>query len=175
MTGVQTCALPISNGDTGSTFTGTTTLDGLNWSSFDGITFTGAVTLSTGAVSIDSNGGNILLSSTLTGGSQDLTIAVGTATGTTTFTGAVSGLGDGVGAALTLASTGLVRFMSTVGAASGISSTNASGSTRFDGDVTLTNGDTGSTFTGTTTLDGLNWSSFDPLTFTGAEIGRAHV
>ena len=118
-----------------------------------------ATTLSQ-TTSIDSDGGNILFSSTLAGGGNDLTIAAGTAAGTTTFTGAVSGLGDGVGAALTLASTGLVRFMSTVGAASGISSTNASGSTRFDGDVTLTNGDTGSTFTGTTTLD---------------EIGRAHV
>ncbi|MFM8487349.1 MAG: hypothetical protein ACKOCH_13530, partial [Bacteroidota bacterium] len=79
----------LTNGNTASSFAGTVTLDGLNWSSFDGITFTGAVTLATGAVSINSNGGNILLSSTLAGGNQDLTIAAGTAAGTTTFTGAV--------------------------------------------------------------------------------------
>ncbi|MCX7422813.1 MAG: matrixin family metalloprotease [Planctomycetia bacterium] len=158
----------LTNGDTGSSFAGTTTLDGLNWSGFDGLTFTGAVTMSSGSVSLNSNGGAILLSSTLAGGGQDLTIAAGTAAGTTTFTGAVSGMGDGTGAAITIASTGLARFMSTVGGGSGIVSSNGSGSTRFDNNVTLTDGDTASSFAGTTTLDGLNWSGFDGLTFTGA-------
>ncbi len=97
-----------------------------------------------------------------------MTIAAGTAAGTTTFTGAVSGIGDATGAAITIASTGLARFMSTVGGASGIVSSAGGGSTRFDGNVTLTNGDTGSSFAGTTTLDGLSWSGFDGLTFTGA-------
>ena len=136
----------LANGDTGSNFTGTTNLDGLNWSGYDGLTFTGAVTMSSGAVSLNSNGGNILLSSSLVGGGQDLTIASGTGAGTTTFTGAVSAVGDGTGAAITIDSTGLARFMSTVGGASGIVSSSASGSTRFDGDVTLTDGDTASSF-----------------------------
>ncbi|CAN0503643.1 unnamed protein product, partial [Phaeothamnion confervicola] len=124
--------------------------------------------LSTAAVTLNSNGGNILFSSTLAGGGQDLTIAAGTGAGTTTFTGAVSGLGDGAGAAFTAASTGLVRFMDTVGAASGLVSTSGSGATRFDGDVTLTDGDTASSFAGTAQFDGLTWSGFDGLTVTGA-------
>ncbi len=124
--------------------------------------------MSGGAVSLNSNGSSILFSSTLAGGNQDLTIAAGTAAGTTTFTGAVSGMGDGTGAAITIASTGLVRFMSTVGGASGIVSSNSSGSTQFDGNVTLTDGNTASSFAGTTTLDGLTWSGYDGLTFTGA-------
>ena len=119
-------------------------------------------------MSLNSNGGNILLSSTLAGGNQYLTIASGTGAGTTTFTGAVSGMGDGTGAAITIDSTGLARFMSTVDGASGIVSSNSSGSTRFDGDVTLPNGDTASSFSGITTLDGLTWSGYDGLTFTGA-------
>ena len=149
---------------------GTVTFDGLNWSSFDGLTVTGAATLSGAAVSLDSNGGNILFSSTLAGGSQDLTIAAGTGAGTTTFTGNVSALGDGTGAALTVASgvTGLVSFQGTVGANSGLVSNDNSGATRFDQDVTLANGDTGSDFAGTVTFDGLNWSGFDGLTIGGA-------
>ncbi|MCF8198369.1 MAG: filamentous hemagglutinin N-terminal domain-containing protein [Sulfuritalea sp.] len=130
-------------------------------------TYTGPVTLGT-ALTLNSNGGNILFSSTLAGGNQDLTIAAGTAAGTTTFTGAVSGMGDGTGAAITLASTGAVRFMNTVGGASGIVSSNAGGSTRFDDNVTLTDGDTASSFAGTANFDGLNWSGFDGLTVTGA-------
>jgi hypothetical protein len=118
----------LTDGNTASSFAGTTTLDGLTWSGFDGLTFTGATTLSTGAVSLNSNGGSILFSSTLAGGSQDLTIAAGTAAGTVTFTDAVSGMGDGTGAAITIASTGLARFMDTVGGASGIVSSAPGGS-----------------------------------------------
>jgi hypothetical protein len=92
----------------------------MSWSGFDGLAFSGAVTLSGGAVSLNSNGGAISFSSTLAGGSQDLTIASGTAAGTVTFTGAVSGVGDGTGAAITIDSTGLATFSSTVSAASGI-------------------------------------------------------
>ena len=158
----------LTNGDTASSFAGTAQFDGLTWSGFDGLTVTGAATLSTAAVTLNSNGGNILFSSTLAGGSQNLTVAAGTAAGTTTFTGAVSGLGSGTGAAFTAASTGLVRFMDTVGAASGLVSTNGSGATRFDGDVTLTDGDTASSFAGTAQFDGLTWSGFDGLTVTGA-------
>ncbi|MGJ4748701.1 hypothetical protein ACQV5M_20235, partial [Leptospira sp. SA-E8] len=132
------------------------------------MTVTGAATLSGGAVTLNSNGGNILFSSTLAGGGQDLAIASGTGAGTTTFTGAVSNLGDGTGAAFTTAATGLTRFMSTVGANSGLSSTASGGSTRFDGDVTLADGDTGSSFAGAVQFDGLTWSGFDGLTVTGA-------
>jgi hypothetical protein len=156
------------NGDTASSFAGAVTMDGLSWSGFDGLTVTGAATLSTGAVSINSNAGNILFGSTLAGGGQDLTIAAGTGAGTTTFTGAVSAIGDGAGAAITLASTGLVTFSSTVGGNSGILSSNAGGSTRFNDNVTLANGDTGSSFGGAVTMDGLTWSGFDGLTVTGA-------
>jgi hypothetical protein len=156
----------LANGDTASSFAGAVTMDGLTWSGFDGLTVTGAATLSTGAVSINSNAGNILFGSTLAGGSQDLTIAAGTGAGTTTFSGAISAIGDGVGAAITLASTGLVTFNGTVAGNSGIVSSNAGGSTRFNDDVTLTNGDTGSSFVGAVTMDGLTWSGFDGFTTT---------
>ena len=133
------------------------------------MTFANTVTLTTGAVSLNSNGGAILFSNTLTGGNQNLTIAAGTGVGTTTFTGVVSGMGAAAtGAAITLASTGLVDFQNTVGGASGIVSTNSAGSTRFQQDVTLTNGDTASTFAGAVTFDGMNWSGFDGLTVSGA-------
>jgi hypothetical protein len=158
----------LANGDTASTFAGTVNFGGITWSGFDGLTVTGAATLSSGAVTLNSNAGAILFSSTLNGGNQDLAIAAGTAAGTTTFSGAVSNIGDGTGAAITLASTGLVTFASTVGGGSGIVSSNAGGSTRFNDNVTLGNGDTGSSFAGTVTLDGLNWSGFDGLTVTGA-------
>jgi len=157
----------LANGDTATNLAGAVQLDGLTFSGFDGITF-GTTTLSTAAVTLDSNGGNLSLAS-LTG-AQDLTLAAGVGAGTTTVTGNVSNLGDGTGAALTVASgvTGLVRFQGTVGANSGLVSNDSGGSTRFDQDVTLANGDTGSTFAGTVTFDGLNWSGFDGLTVTGA-------
>src|SRR5438046_300089 len=148
----------LTNGDTASSFAGAVQLDGLNWSGFDGLTLSGAASLSGGPVSIDSNGGNILFGSTLAGGNQNLTIAAGTGAGTTTFTGAVSGMGTGTGAAITIDSTGLAWFKSTVGGASGIVSSNAGGSTRFDDNVTLTNGFTYTTLFRAVQLDGLNWS-----------------
>ncbi|MGJ4748995.1 hypothetical protein ACQV5M_21710, partial [Leptospira sp. SA-E8] len=119
----------LADGDTGSSFAGAVQFDGLTWSGFDGLTVTGAATLSGGLVTLNSNGSNILFSSTLAGGGQDLAIASGTGAGTVTFTGAVSNLGDGTGAAFTTAATGLTRFMDTVGANSGLSSTASGGST----------------------------------------------
>ena len=155
----------LADGDTATDLAGNVTLDGLNWSSFDGITF-GALTLSNGAVSLSSNGGDIDVT-TINGGSQDLTIAAGTAAGTTRVTGAVSGLGDTLGAALTVANgvTGLVRFDSTVSGNSGIFADSGT-SVRFDDNVTLTNGDTASSFE-TLQLDGMNWFSHDGLTVSG--------
>ena len=85
-------------------------MDGLNWSGYDGLT-TGALTLSTAAVDINSQGGNIQFAS-IAGGSQDLSLNAGVAAGTTTVTGNVTALGDGTGAALTVdnSATGLVDF-----------------------------------------------------------------
>jgi hypothetical protein len=143
-------------------------MDGLTWSGFGGLTVTGAATLSSAAVSINSNAGNISFGSTLSGGSQDLTIAVGTAAGTTTFTGAVSGVGDGVGAALTINSTGLVRFRGAVSGNNGIISSGG-GNTRFDASVSLLNGNTGSSFAGGVTFgSGISWTGSDGLSITGA-------
>src|SRR5262249_39552833 len=89
----------------------------------------------------------------------------GIGAGTTTFTGAVSNLGDGTGSSLSVnnAATGLVRFQSTLGANSGLTS-GAATNLRFDDNVTLANGDTATTLSGNVTLDGLNWSSFDGIT-----------
>ena len=58
------------------------TLDGLNWSGYDGLT-TGALTLSTAAVDINSQGGNIQFASTVDG-SQSLSIN-GSTSGTIAF------------------------------------------------------------------------------------------
>ena len=164
----------LGNGDTATNLAGAVTLDGLDWSSFDGITF-GAATLSTAAVSLDSNGGNIALT-TLAGGSQDLTIAAGTAAGTTTVTGNVSALGDGTGAALTVnnSATGLVDFQGTFGANSGLTG-GAGTSLKFGQNVTLADGDTVTNLAGAVTLDGLDWSSFDGITFGAATLSTAAV
>src|SRR5690606_19621057 len=98
----------------------------------------------------------------------DLTVDAGA--GTTSFDGAVgdiSALGDGTGAALTLAGTGTTTFAGTVATRSGIS---ASGDVEFEDDVTLGNGDTGSTFDGLVTTggaDGNTLSGHDGVTFNG--------
>ena len=134
----------------------------------DVINYNSAVTMS-GPITLNSGGGNILFSSTLAGGNSDLTIAAGTAAGTTTFTGAVSGMGDGIGAAIAINSTGLAWFKNTVAGGSGIVSSPGVGlgSTRFDQNVTLTAGDTGSSFDGAVQFDGLSWSGFGGLTVSG--------
>ena len=156
----------LADGDTATNLAGAVTLDGLNWSGYDGLT-TGALTLSTAAVDINSQGGNIQFAS-IAGGSQDLSLNAGVAAGTTTVTGTVAALGDGLGAALTVdnAATGLVDFQGTFGANSGLVA-GAATSVKFAGDVTLADGDTATNLAGAVTLDGLNWSGYDGLT-TGA-------
>ena len=77
----------LADGDTATNLAGAVTLDGLNWSGYDGLT-TGALTLSTAAVDINSQGGNIQFAS-IAGGSQDLSLNAGVAAGTTTVTGNV--------------------------------------------------------------------------------------
>ena len=153
--------MTLADGDTGTQIVNTQ-LDGMTFSSFDGMDL-GATTLSGGPVTLNSNGGAIAMT-TLAGGSQDLTIAAGTGAGTTTVTGAVTALGDGTGAALTVENgvTGLVRFQNTVAGASGISAAGGTQSMRFDDNVTLADGDTGTQIVNTQ-LDGMTFSSFDGL------------
>jgi hypothetical protein len=78
-------SVTLGDGDTGTSLAGNVQLDGLTWSSYDGITF-GAVTLSGGVVSLNSNGGNISLGSVT--GTQNLTLDSGTS-GTITVSGNV--------------------------------------------------------------------------------------
>jgi len=151
------------------------TIAGVNLTTTGNMTFSLTTVLSTAAVSLNSNGGAILFSNTLNGGNRDLTIAAGTGAGTTIFTGTVANMGDGTGAAITLDSIGLVDFRSTVGGASGIVSSNAAGSTKFQQDVTLTAGDTASTFAGAVNFDGMNWSGFLGLTVGAATLSSGPV
>ncbi|WNO07824.1 YDG domain-containing protein [Teredinibacter sp. KSP-S5-2] len=157
----------LANGDTASSLGGTVIFDGITFDGYDGLTVAGAATLSTGAVTINTNGGNLELQSTIDG-AQDLTVNAGT--GAVTFTGAVGGvtdIGDGTGAAISVASSGAVGFQSTVEANSGIVVSDATGSVSFQNDVTLANGDTASNFSGDVVFDGLTFSGFDGLTIGG--------
>ncbi|GAG47135.1 unnamed protein product, partial [marine sediment metagenome] len=134
------------------------------------------LTLSGAAVTLNSNGSAIQID-LIVGGSQDLTLAAGIGAGTTTVTGTVAGLGDGTGAALTIADgvTGLVHFQDTFGAGSGIVAAAATSNVRFDGDVTLTDGDTATSLPGALQLDGLTFSGFDGLTFGATTLSGAAV
>ncbi|MDR2552550.1 MAG: hypothetical protein LBD31_05225, partial [Treponema sp.] len=116
----------------------------------------GAVTL--GGTAVLNSGGGAISMAAITGGGNNLTLNSGT--GTTTVSGAVSGLGSGTGAALTVGGTGLVTFDSTFTAASGIAA--SGGSLIFSGDVTLGNGNTGTTI-GTTEIAGpaASFSGYD--------------
>ncbi len=160
--------MTLADGDTGSSFAALALSGPMTWSGYDGLTVTGATTLSGGTVTLDSNGGAISLAS-LTGGGQDLVLGAGIGAGSVTVTGAVSNLGDGTGAALTVQSgvTGLVDFQGVFGGNSGVSA--ASGTTvRFAGDVTLADGDTGSSFAALALSGPMTWSGYDGLTVTGA-------
>ena len=155
----------LGNGDTASSFAGALTLDGLTFTANDGATFNGAVTLSGGAVTVQSANAAFAFNSTVNG-AQDITVDAGTAA--TTFTGNVGGgtaIGDGTGATLSLLSTGATTFRGTLATASGISGT---GAVTFQQDVTLGNGDTASTFAGAMTLDGLTFTADDGAAFNGA-------
>jgi len=164
----------LGNGDTATSLLGTVQLDGLNFSGFDGLSF-GATRLSGGPVTLNSNGGNSALAS-LIGGGQNLTLAAGIGAGTTTVAGPVSDLGSGTGPALTVASgvTGLVWFQGSLGANAGLAAL-AGSSLRFDGDVTLGNGDTATSLLGTVQLDGLNFSGFDGLIFGATRLSGGPV
>jgi fibronectin-binding autotransporter adhesin len=139
-------------------------------------TYSGAVTLGN-SVTVATTNTNILFSSTVNGGSKNLSIGASTAGGTTTFTNTVTALGSGTGAALNVASgvTGLVRFQNTLAGNSGITALGTTSNLRFDGNVTLGNGDTGTTLAGTTILDGLTFTGNDGITMNVVNLSTAAV
>jgi filamentous hemagglutinin family protein len=101
----------------------------------------------TSSIALDTSafGGDVNFDDTLDGA---FNLLVDAGAGTTTFAGAVGSitpLGTGTGAAIDLDSTGDTIFGSTLETASGIS---ADGSVRFNGDVTLGDGDTDTTLNG---------------------------
>ncbi|MES1189995.1 MAG: YDG domain-containing protein [Steroidobacter sp.] len=130
------------------------------------ITFNSPVVVGTNATVTSSNS-DISFVSTVDG-NKNLTVDSGS--GTKTFTGAIgviTPLGSGTGAALVLQGSGATTFSSTVAARSGIT---AAGDVTFDDDVTLTHGDTGSTFNGLVTTggtDGNTISGHDGIAFNG--------
>lgn len=116
---------------------------------------------------VSSTNSPIIFGGTLDG-AHDLTVNSGS--GTKSFNGAigsVAALGDGVGAALILQGSGATRFNETVQMRSGIT---AADEVTFDKNVTLADGDTGSTFNGRVTTGGASGNSisgFDGIAFNG--------
>ena len=163
----------LGNGNTATSLTGTSLLNGVAFSGFDGLTF-GSIQLATAGSSLNSNGSAIQVS-TLSG-AQNLILAPGIAAGGTDFLGAVSNLGSGIGAALTVSDgvTGQVHFGSTLGTNSGV--TAAFGTNlRFDGNVTLGDGDTASSLGGSVVLDGLTLDAFDGITANAVTLSSGAV
>ncbi|HEV7610196.1 MAG TPA: filamentous hemagglutinin N-terminal domain-containing protein, partial [Steroidobacteraceae bacterium] len=130
------------------------------------ISFNSPVTMGASATvtSVDSN----VLFAGAVDGNNDLTVSAGT--GTTTFAGAVgavAALGDATGAALTVSGTGATTFSSTLTTRSGITT---AGAVNFNGNVSLGDGNVGSTFAGLATSGGSGGntvSGFDGLAFNG--------
>ncbi|MGD0493403.1 MAG: YDG domain-containing protein [Steroidobacteraceae bacterium] len=120
------------------------------------ITFNSPVSVGA-SLTIASANSPVVFASTVDGNSNvsatsNLTVNAGS--GTTTFTGAVgqvTPLGNGTGAAIVLQGSGATTFDSTVQARSGMT---AAGPVSFDGNVTLADGDTGSSFNGLVTSGG---------------------
>ena len=139
-------------------------------------TYSGAVTLGN-SVTVATTNTNILFSSTVNGNSKNLSIGATTGSGTTTFSNTVTALGTGTGAALSVASgvTGLVKFQNTVAGNSGIAALGTTSNLRFDGNVTLGNGDTGTTLAGTTVLDGLTFTGNDGITLNVVTLSSGDV
>ncbi|MEY3460093.1 MAG: Cyclolysin, partial [Planctomycetota bacterium] len=153
-----------------------TTLSGVNVTTSGSMTFGGNVLLDTAAVTLNTNGGTLLISGGLSG-QQDLTLASGIGSAAVTVSGAVADLGDGTGASLTVNSgvTGLIWFQGAFSGNSGIAALGAGSSLRFDGDVTLANGSTGTNLAGSVQLDGLTFSGFDGLSFGATTLSGAAV
>jgi filamentous hemagglutinin family protein len=143
------------------------TIDGNVTSTAAGaITFNSPVTVGASST-VSSSNSNIVFGGTVDG-NNNLTVNAGT--GTTAFNGAVGGiapLGSGTGAAIVLQGSGTTTFAGTVQARSGITAT---GAVTFDNNVTLTAGNTGSTFDGVVTSGGSSGntiSGFDGIAFNG--------
>lgn len=136
-------------------------------------TYSGTSAL-TSSVGLDSGGGSIQFGSSLNGNNFNLAIAAGTGAGTTTFIGPVSNLGTGTGAALSVASTGLVRFQNTLTGNSGLTG-GATSNFHFDENVTLGNGDTATNLAGNIQLDGLAYLGFDGITMNAVTVSSSAV
>ncbi len=163
----------LGDGDTGSNFgTGTVTIGRSSatttLSGFDGLTFGGPLVLTGGPIGINSNDAAIVFGGAVDG-AQNLTVNSGTAT--TDFNAAVGGItpvGTSLGAALTLSTTGVTTFHSTLTTASGMT---AAGAVVFADNVSLGDGNVGSTFSGNVGLGkmgGATFTGFDGFTFNGA-------
>ena len=129
------------------------------------ISFSGAVNL-TAQNTITTGNGNLTFGSTVNGG-FDLVLDAGS--GLTSFQAAVgntAALGDGVGAALTINSTGLTDFSSTLNTTSGIL---AEGAVTFRNDVIIGDGDVASVFNGNVTLNRSTLGDADVFLFVAAD------
>ncbi|MFN5625250.1 MAG: beta strand repeat-containing protein, partial [Planctomyces sp.] len=124
----------LGDGDTGSSFAGSVNFDGLNWSSYDGLTLGNATTLSSGAVSLNSNGGAIAFSNTVDG-TQKLTLIAGS--GRISFDASV-GDTDPL-SSLQITSAADVTFSGTVDA-NALTQLAGTGTTTFSDTVILTGG-----------------------------------
>jgi filamentous hemagglutinin family protein len=130
------------------------------------IGFESPVTL-TSAATISSTNSPVVFASTVDG-NDNLTVNSGT--GPMTFAGAVGAIapvGSGTGASIALQGSGTTTFDSTVQTRSGIT---AAGPVVFDGNVTLGDGNTGSTFTGLVTSGGTTGNTitgYDGIAFDG--------
>ncbi|MEY8875028.1 MAG: YDG domain-containing protein, partial [Leptothrix sp. (in: b-proteobacteria)] len=128
------------------------------------ITFNSPVTVAASST-VSSSDSAVVFAATVDGNSN-LTVASGSAA--KTFGGAVGSItpqGSGSGAALVLQGSGATHFADTVATRSGMS---AAGPVSFDHDVSLGNGDTGSTFNGLVSSGGSSGnhiSGFDGLAF----------
>jgi len=160
----------LGDGAVGTTLDGNVTLEGVNFSGNDGIAFGNSssdqIRLTTGAVSIDSNDSALDFNGTVDG-NQNLTVNSGTAdTNFNAAVGSLQAVGSGTGAAITIntATGGTTNFNSTVQANSGIDAADGS-NVVFNGNVTLGNGDTGTTLSGDVTLNGVTFSGHDGIAF----------
>jgi len=165
----------LASGGMGTILPGNVTMLAGTFSGFGGLSF-GHLMLSGGAVTLDSKGSNIQITS-LDGGSQNLILASGIGSGTTTITGDATNLGSGTGAALTIQNgvIGLVRFGGSIAANSGLVAASSTSTVEFDNTVTLANGDTGTILPGAVALNGGSFSGFDTLSFGATTIGAPSV
>ncbi|MGA2188063.1 MAG: YDG domain-containing protein [Steroidobacteraceae bacterium] len=141
---------------------GITLSAGISSSAAGAINFFSPVTLGTN-LAVQSLNSPINFASTLTGGSSQLTVNAGN--GTVGFGGAVTGLGSSGSNPALLLTSGGATFGSTLAANNGLTVT---GAVTFDDNVTLANGNTGSTFSGLVTLaksGGMTLSGYNGMIF----------